>query len=134
PVGRTQQVQRIDTPHGLEQTIHLMGEAARLTSDLSRKQRLCEDIESEKRHIARDIDRSIRIFVFFDESLAALQHWLGETGDMAWCEDWSHGFARALPDLALGRQQPVAQDRSQDLLTHARHLVVPGIVYQHMAD
>ena len=57
-----------------------------------------------------------------------------EAEDVARREHRRHRLARALPDLALGGQQPVAQDRAQDLLAHRRHLVVLRIVDQHVAD
>ena len=72
--------------------------------------------------------------VAFGEGLRAPQHRLGEAEDVARREDRRHRLARALPDLAFRGQQAVAQDRAQDLLAHRRHLVVLGVVDQHMAD
>ena len=68
------------------------------------------------------------------EFLGAPQHRPGEAEDMAWREHRRHRLARPLPHRAFGRQQPIAQDRPQDLLADGRQLVILGVVDQHMAD
>ena len=74
------------------------------------------------------------VVVALGKGAAPLEHRPREAENVARREDRRHRLARALPDVALGRQQPVAQDRPQDLLAHRRHPVVLGIVDQHMAD
>ena len=135
PVGRAQQVERIDAAHRLEQPVDLALELAGLAGDLAGKQRLGEDLVGERGHVARDVDGAAEhVVVACRELLGALQHRAGKAEDVARREDRRHRLARAPPHRAFGRQQPVAQDRAQDLLAHRRKLVVPGVVDQDMAD
>lgn len=134
PVGRPEQVERVDPTHRLEQMVDLLREAAGFSGDLSGKQRFGQDLVGEHRHVAGDVGYDRQILVARGKRLGLLQHRGCESGDVAWCEDRRHRLARTPPDLALRREQPVAQDWPQNLLPDGRHAVVLRVVHQHVAD
>ena len=105
-----------------------------ITGDLAGKQRFGENVIGQHRHVARHIGGASETFVAIGKNLGCPLHRLGEAVDVARCEHWRHGLARAPPDLAFRRQQPIAQDRAQNALAHRGHLVILGIVNEHMAD
>jgi hypothetical protein len=114
--------------------VDLAREIVGFAGDLAGKQRLGQNIVGQHRHVAGNVDRPGAVLVAGGEGLAPGQHRRGEAVDVARREDRRHRLARTPPDLALGRQQAVAQDRAQDFLAHPRHLVVLGVVDQHVAN
>ena len=137
PGRRLEQIHWIDPPHGRQEPLDIASKFCLAAGHLTGEQRGREDVVGQFGHVDRDVPHFAivrRKLVAAGKCAGLLQHLNGKSAGMAGRKHWGDRLARALPDLAFRSQQSVAQDRAQDQLADHRHLVIAGIVDQHMAN
>lgn len=83
PARRTEEVQRIDPPHCLEQAVDFMGEFVGFTGNFAGKQGFRQDIIGEHRHVAGHIDGACNAFIALGKAFRGPLHRCGKTVDVA---------------------------------------------------